>query len=422
VKIRTTRDLDLYYVDQYLDTTRGSPVRKFRIGLIISLLILWLIIPSLVAAQPSADSVVRAVLFYSPTCSHCHKVITEVLIPMVENYGADRLQIIGVDITQPAGGEIYQATIDMYEIPPNRQGVPTLVVGETILVGSAEIPEVFPDLVEKGLKEGGIDWPQIPGLEQVISPKAGEQPTPTNEPQPTATTSSSSTIEPTATWLPSPTAPPTRAPTPTFTPPPVTLALGNAELPPTEPEEIPPDPVGFTLTAAVLLGMVAAIAYAAWRVINDWQRLFQLDRNPPASPGNWVIPVLALLGLGVATYLAYVEITHVEAVCGPVGECNVVQSSPYAQILGIPIAVLGIANYLATFALWVAYSYLRSHWANLAALLFWALTLFGTLFSIYLTCLELFVIHAICAWCLSSAVITTLLMLLVVIPVTSKES
>jgi len=46
----------------------------------------------------------------------------------------------------------------------------------------------------------------------------------------------------------------------------------------------------------------------------------------------------------------------------------------------------------------------------------------GTIFSIYLTCLELLVIHAVCAWCLSSAVITTVLMLLVAIPITGKES
>ncbi len=49
------------------------------------------------------------------------------------------------------------------------------------------------------------------------------------------------------------------------------------------------------------------------------------------------------------------------------------------------------------------------------------LTLFGLLFSIYLTMLELFVIHAVCAWCLGSAVISTLLMLLVVLPITGES-
>jgi uncharacterized membrane protein len=131
---------------------------------------------------------------------------------------------------------------------------------------------------------------------------------------------------------------------------------------------------------------------------------------------------LALLGLGVAVYLAYVESVHVEAVCGPVGECNIVQASPYAQILGIPIAVLGMLNYLGIIVLWAVQKYVGGRLAYFSALGLLGLTLFGTIFSIYLTCLELFVIHAVCAWCLSSAVITTVLMLLVAIPITGKES
>lgn len=395
---------------------------RFRSGLIIPLLILWLINPSRLAAQAPRDSTVRAVLFYAPTCPHCHTVITEVLIPMVENYGTDQLQIIGIDTSQPSGGELYQATIDRYAIPSQRQGVPTLVVGQQVLVGSVEIPEIFPDLVEKGLKEGGIDWPEIPGLEQVIPVETAGQPAPMDAPQPTGAPSApSATIEASATPPPAPTAASTTPPTPTVTPTPVALALGNTELPMAEPAETPADPLGFTLAAAVLIGMLATIAYAAWRVIKVWPGLFQPDRNPSAPPGSWVIPVLALLGLGMATYLAYVEITHVEAVCGPVGECNIVQSSPYAQILGIPIAVLGIINYLAIITLWVAHSFLRSHWANLAALGLSALTFFGTLFSIYLTGLEIFVIRAVCAWCLSSALITAALMLLVVMPITARQ-
>jgi uncharacterized membrane protein len=126
--------------------------------------------------------------------------------------------------------------------------------------------------------------------------------------------------------------------------------------------------------------------------------------------------------LGVSIYLAYVEISHVQAVCGPVGECNIVQASPYAQILGIPIAVLGILNYLAILVLWRVQRYAGGRLVKLSAFGLLGLTLAGTLFSIYLTCLELFVIRAVCAWCLSSAVITTLLMLLAAIPITGRAS
>ena len=312
--------------------------------IIIPFIFTWLVTPSMATGQSSEDPVVRAVLFFSPTCPHCHEVITKVLLPMVEDYGSEQIQIIGIDTTQPAGGEVYQATIERYEIPTHRRGVPMLVVGHVVLVGSIEIPELFPGIVEAGLAEGGIDWPDIPGLEQVIPPEAQGQPAPTPEPQPTDTPAPTATNEPSASSAPplTDTTPQTPTPAPQSTS--SALSLNEGELPAIETEEPPPDPVGFTLASLVLLGMVAAIVYVAWRVITNWQRLSQLDGGPSISALSWAIPLLALLGLGVAIYLAYVEITRVEAVCGPVGECNIVQSSPYAQILGIPIAVLGVLN------------------------------------------------------------------------------
>jgi uncharacterized membrane protein len=127
-----------------------------------------------------------------------------------------------------------------------------------------------------------------------------------------------------------------------------------------------------------------------------------------------------VLGLGVAAYLAYVETNQVKAVCGPIGECNIVQTSDYARILGIPVAVLGVLNYLVIGVLWAGQRLPARRWANLSALGLLGLTFFGVLFSIYLTCLELFVIHAICAWCLCSAVVTMLTMFLVAGSITGK--
>ncbi len=163
-----------------------------------------------------------------------------------------------------------------------------------------------------------------------------------------------------------------------------------------------------------MVGMVTALGYTALRVMIVLKRLLRLNRPPATYAKTWAIPLLSLAGLGIATYLAYVEITHVEAVCGPVGECNIVQSSPYAQILGIPIAVLGMLNYLVVGVLWAGQSYPDDRLATLSVLGLLGLTLFGTLFSIYLMLLELFVIHAVCVWCLGSAVITTISMLLVI--------
>jgi uncharacterized membrane protein len=349
----------------------GAFVRKLSLPFAILLIVAFLVIPFATAAQSADEPVVQAIVFYSPNCPACHQVINEVLVPMVNDYGS-QLQIVEVDTSQSAGLQLYRTTVERYQIPLERQGVPTLVIGDVVLVGSREIPEQFPSLVEEGLAAGGIGWSDIPGLAQVIS--EAQQ------------------------------------------------IIGDKELSPAEIKTPPPDPVGFALAGVVLAGMLAALGYAAWRVGTARQRLLQLDCNPLTYAKTWAIPLLSLAGLGIAAYLAYVEITHVEALCGPIGECNIVQTSSYALILGIPVAVWGVLHYLAVGALWAGQKYLVGRLAKLTTLGLLGLTLFGTLFSIYLTCLELFVVRAICTWCLGSAVTTTILMLLVVAPVTGSPS
>ncbi len=107
--------------------------------------------------------VVRAVLFFSPTCPHCQVVMTETLPPIMSQYG-DRLEILAVDVTKEGGQSLYQAAVETLGIPDARRGVPTLVVGSTVLVGSFEIPDQFPGLIDAGLANGGVDWPAIPEL------------------------------------------------------------------------------------------------------------------------------------------------------------------------------------------------------------------------------------------------------------------
>jgi len=349
-------------------------MRKLLLLFVILLILDCLAIPLATAAQSPDEPVVQAILFRSPTCPACHQVIDELLSPMAGDYG-DRLQIVGIDTSQSAGLKLYQATVERYQIPRERQGVPTLVIGDVVLVGGREIPEQFPALVEDGLAAGGIGWPDIPGLAQAPS-----------EAQ---------------------------------------MTIGSEGLQPVEAQSPPPDPVGFALAWVVLAGMAAVLGYAAWRVVTTRQLLGQLlqsGRRTLIYAKTWAIPILDLVGLVIATYLAYVEITHVEALCGPIGECNIVQTSSYALMLGIPVAVLGVLYYLAIGALWVGQRHLVGRWANLSALGLLGGTLFGAIFSIYLTCLELFVVRAICSWCLGSAVTTTILMLLVVVPITGSPS
>jgi uncharacterized membrane protein len=131
----------------------------------------------------------------------------------------------------------------------------------------------------------------------------------------------------------------------------------------------------------------------------------------------WAVLVLAVVGLGVAAYLSYVEVSQVKAFCGPVGDCNAVQQSTYARLFNIiPIGVLGLAGYALIVVAWLTGRLAGGRTAERAALALFGLTALGTLFSIYLTFLEPFVIGATCAWCLTSAIIMTALLRLSAAP------
>lgn len=118
-----------------------------------------------------------------------------------------------------------------------------------------------------------------------------------------------------------------------------------------------------------------------------------------------VIALLAVVGFFVALYLWLHNIGVIgELKCGS-GSCETVQSSVYARIAGVPVAFFGVIGYAAIFA--VAYAGLQSGWAARRGptLLLATLAAGGVVFTGYLTYLELFVIHAICRWCVTSAVI-----------------
>jgi uncharacterized membrane protein len=129
------------------------------------------------------------------------------------------------------------------------------------------------------------------------------------------------------------------------------------------------------------------------------------------------VPLLALIGLGVAIYLAFVETSGTEAVCGPVGDCNAVQQSEWAKLFGvIPIGVIGVAGYAVVLAAWAAARLGSGRLADRSRVALLAGAVAGVAFSVYLTFLEPFVIGATCMWCLGSAVVVTLLMWLTARP------
>jgi uncharacterized membrane protein len=119
------------------------------------------------------------------------------------------------------------------------------------------------------------------------------------------------------------------------------------------------------------------------------------------------IALLALTGFFVALYLWLHQIgVGGELKCGR-GGCDTVQASPWAEQLGIPVAFYGVVGYAAILA--AALVGLQPAWLGRRgpALLLAALATGGVLFSGWLTYLELFVIHAICRWCVASAAIMT---------------
>jgi uncharacterized membrane protein len=159
-----------------------------------------------------------------------------------------------------------------------------------------------------------------------------------------------------------------------------------------------------------MVGMLVALGYAAVVFVRG------VEEEPSKPRRAWLTyatPALALVGLAVAAYLSYVETQSVQAICGPVGDCNAVQNSQYARLFGIlPVGVLGMIGYVAILVAWV-YPRLRAdRLARYAPLAVFVMALLGTLFCVYLTYLEIFVIRAVCIWCLTTAVIITALMVL----------
>jgi uncharacterized membrane protein len=110
---------------------------------------------------------------------------------------------------------------------------------------------------------------------------------------------------------------------------------------------------------------------------------------------------LAALGVAIAAYLAYTRYMDTTIAC-TTGGCEVVQRSDYAELLGIPVAVLGLAAYV--FLLCTAFATLE-----LARLAGAVAAVTGALFAAYLLIAQLFLIDAVCQWCVASDVVIALL-------------
>jgi uncharacterized membrane protein len=127
------------------------------------------------------------------------------------------------------------------------------------------------------------------------------------------------------------------------------------------------------------------------------------------------IAAVALVGVAVAGYLVYVHYAGVQPFCvSGGGGCEKVQTSDYAKLAGIPVAVLGLAGYLAILGSLLV----RGDLGRLSGA---AIALSGFGFSMYLTYREIFTIEAICQWCVASAVLMTLLAILTTVRLLKAE-
>lgn len=391
-------------------------VMKRVLTLFLALLMISVVpIPVVSGQTPSGTDVVHAVLFYSSSCPHCHFVINEVMPPLLNEHG-NQLELLYVNVQKEKGEEAFWTIVEKYQIPQNRQGVPLLVIGEDVYVGGAEIPQRLPRRIEEGLKQGGIPWPDFAGMDHLLD----------NADLPATATHTALLSNPTN--IPTGTA--AGAPTKAASPSPVvmlTLSVSNTETPTPQPpqpgsgtdvvkprgetfnrqatviDRIQQDLTANLIAIVVLIGMVAS-------VISVVIGLLFGGKKESIWP-DWVIPALCGMGMAIAAYLTLVELSSQKAICGPVGDCHTVQLSPYARIGGvIPVGLLGVIGYVGIGIAWFIEQRASGRVQRWSGIFMWTLSLVGTLFSIYLTFLEPFIIGATCAWCLTSSVIITLIM------------
>jgi uncharacterized membrane protein len=129
---------------------------------------------------------------------------------------------------------------------------------------------------------------------------------------------------------------------------------------------------------------------------------------------RWGSYLLTIIGLIDSAYLTWVKISHTEVYCGTSGECQIVSNSPYSEIAGIPIALFGMGAYFVLLIL--IYLETRSEfWFINSPLFVFGITLAGTLYSAYLTYIEIAVLRAICPYCVLSAIVMLLLFAIAII-------
>lgn len=137
-----------------------------------------------------------------------------------------------------------------------------------------------------------------------------------------------------------------------------------------------------------------------------------LSQTLPTNWRLWLIRLLSLAGMGISGYLTWAHLAHRSVICGQSQGCDIVQQSVYSEIGGVPVALLGLLAYSGLFLLTLVQDRGPESVQDYVPLAIFGVALVGVLYSAYLTYLELYVIYAICQWCVTQAVVITLILLL----------
>lgn len=416
-------------------------------------------VPFVQAQEQAAQPCAFAILFYSPTCPACHNYIENDLPALQETFG-DQLEILFFDVSTEGGSYWAQQAYETFDVPRENWAVPMMIIQDQVMVGGDEIPARAAPLIQQGISAGCFGLPPIPGLQDLYDEYMAAQ---------AATASDSSDDEAAGAVAGDDTAgsagdeaasasageDAAEDVAPTVN----TIATDEISLA----ERLAQDPIANAAAVVVLGALIvslfgvgvavlrgadvarfarpAAIAFVIAGALVTASLLFDQDGSDSfalvaavmtliglvaalimlftGKGRDWdgAVPVIALSGVIVAAYLAYVEMTQVTASCGLVGNCNAVQQSEYATLFGlIPVGVAGVIGYLVVAGLWLV----ARQRPTLRPVLIFVATV-GVAFSAYLTFLEPFVIGATCAWCLVSALLMgALLWLSPVVPTTEK--
>jgi len=124
-----------------------------------------------------------------------------------------------------------------------------------------------------------------------------------------------------------------------------------------------------------------------------------------------IVAALALAGIFISLYLTLYKIGVIGELSCSIGSCETVNTSKWSRFLGLPVAAWGLLFYLDVFGVALVGTMRRFEFEPVISLVLVGEAAVGVLFSAWLTYLELGVIHAICIWCVTSAVIVTLILL-----------